>query len=141
MLQVEILCGSECGQNTTAYMDSFGGGRAAMTAKRWIAACQYFLQPHPELFPAGEKVYCPKDDLTITLWFDGGLQVSGGARSLQLNFNTDEYLVLALREGTRDRIFRVPWDRLVSFEIAIERGSAEMPRQFFLNGRVEPDHT
>jgi hypothetical protein len=71
-----------------------------MTGKRWIAACGYFLQPHPELFPAGEKVYIPNNGLTVTLWFDGGLRVSGDAHTLQLNFNTDEYLVLALREGT-----------------------------------------
>ncbi len=110
-----------------------------MTGKRWIAACKSFLQPHPELFPSGEKVYTPRDDLIVTLWFDGGLRVSGDARSLQLNFNTDEYLVLSLQEGTRDRIFRVPWDRLVSFELASECGSGETPRQLFLNGRAQSD--
>jgi len=111
-----------------------------MTGKRWIAACQYFLQPHPELFPAGEKVYVPKGNLHVTLWFEGDLQVSGNSQSLQLNFNTDEYLVLALHEGTTERSFRVPWERLVSFEIALERKSGDdSSRDLFLNGRASQE--
>jgi hypothetical protein len=91
----------------------------------------------PELFPAGEKVYVPKDDLAITLWFEGGLQVSGDARTLQLNFNSKDYLVVALREANRDRIFRVPWDRLVCFEIATDRNpDGSVRRELFLNGRA-----
>jgi hypothetical protein len=106
-----------------------------MTGNRWIKACQFFLQPHPELFPAGEKVYVPKDEIKVTLWFDGGLQLSGDARSLELNFNTEEYLVVAVRDGTKDRIFRVPWDRLVSFEISTENGPPDSRHEWFLNGR------
>ncbi len=109
-----------------------------MTAKRWIASCQFFLQPHPELFPTGEKVYIPKEHLVITLWFEGGLQVSGDVHTLQLNFNTNEYLVVALREGNRERIFRVPWERLVSFEIATDRDpDGGWHRELFLNGSAQ----
>jgi hypothetical protein len=108
-----------------------------MTGKRWIAISQFFLQPHFELFPAGEKVYVPKDDLEVRLWFEGGLQVFGDAHTLELNFNSDEYLVVALREGSKDRIFRVPWDRLVSFEITRDRqGDGAAHREIFLNGQA-----
>jgi hypothetical protein len=108
-----------------------------MTGKRWIAECQFFLQPHPDLFPAGEKVYVPRDGLTITLWFEGGLQVSGDERALQLNFNSEEYLVVARRDASRDHIFRVTWDRLVSFEIATDRNpDGSVRREYFLNGRA-----
>jgi hypothetical protein len=113
----------------------------SMTGKRWIATCSFFLEPHPELFPAGEKVYIPRDGLTVTLWFDGGLRVTGDAATLQLNFNTDEYLVVALQDGSRERIFRVPWQRLVSFELSRERNGEEASRDLFLNGRPKPDAT
>ena len=107
-----------------------------MTGKRWRTTIRFFLQEHPELFPAGEKVYLPKDELTVTLWFEGGLRVSGDASSLQLNYNSDDLLVLALLEGSKHRIFRVPWNRLVSFEIAVDASAdRKIPRHFLSNGR------
>lgn len=106
-----------------------------MTAKKWIATCKFFLQPHPELHPAGEEVYIPRRDLVVTLWFEGGMKVSGDVKSLQLNFNSADYLVLCHIDKRMEHIFRVPWKRLVSFEIAIDRGSdSTLSRRFFLNG-------
>jgi hypothetical protein len=108
-----------------------------VTGKRWIESCQFFLQPHPELHPAGEKVYVPKDKLTIRLWFEGGLQVAGDTSNLELNFNSDEYLVLAVRTDSRSRIFRVPWERLVSLELELDAGdNPNGYRSFFFNGRA-----
>jgi hypothetical protein len=107
-----------------------------MTGKRWRTTIRFFLDEHPKLFPAGEKVYVPKTGLTVSLWFDGGLCVSGDANSLELNYNSPDLLVLSLTDAKQHRIFRVPWNRLVSFELAFDRRTSdEVSRRYFLNGR------
>ena len=95
---------------------------------------KFFIKPHPELHPAGEKVFVPRDNLVIRFWFEGNLQVEGDENNLQINLNDDQLLVLALSGKGVNRIFRIPWQRLVSVEL-IQKDSLnkEFFQKIFLN--------
>ena len=77
---------------------------------------QFFIEPHEEFIGSDENIFTPNKDIVIVFWFEGGFQVSGGPGVLHINFNAQNYLVLALKEPI-DRIIRIPWKRLIAFEL------------------------
>jgi hypothetical protein len=106
-----------------------------MTRTFWKRKLQFFLEPEPTLHPAGEDVYIPREKLKVAFWFEGGLKVSGGPRDLQVNFNDPQILTLSLQTKRTNRIFRVPYSRIVCFELvhSEEDDNTEFSRRLFLN--------
>ena len=88
-----------------------------------LSRLKYFIDPHPRLFPAGEKVYLPKNKLTIRFWCEGSLRVEGNKHTLQINLNDSELLVLAVTTKEGSSVFRIPWTRVVAIELK-DTGSA-----------------
>jgi hypothetical protein len=86
---------------------------------------KYFIKPHPEFGLGEDKIFVPNPGLTIRFWFEGNLQVGGDENSLMINLNEPQLLVLAVTEGGKDRIFRVPWARMVSLELCREVGTGQ----------------
>ena len=66
-----------------------------------------------------EDIFTPREGLKIRFWFDGNLQIEGEYGTLEINFNSFDILVLSKRSDKLDNIFRIPWNRLISFELII----------------------
>lgn len=102
----------------------------------WWRELKFFITPHPELHPEAGEIYVPRDHLKIAFYVDGMPKIVGDARTLQINFNGPEFLVLAIESRGSDRVFRILWQRLVGFEL-IRGSDIEMPpevrKRFFLN--------
>lgn len=60
----------------------------------------------------------------IVFRFEGGWDVEGRHGEIEINYNALEPLVLALRKP-KDRVIRVEWKRLISFELLNEAGDDE----------------
>lgn len=41
----------------------------------------------------------------------------GDSKSLEVNYNNPDLLIIELKSDGTDRIYRIPWDRLVCFEL------------------------
>jgi hypothetical protein len=105
-----------------------------MSKSLWKRKLKLFLKPHPVLHPAGEDVYVPTRELKIAFWFEDGLKVVGDEDSLQINFNDPDLLVLAVEAKKASHIYRVPWRRLVCFELIRDSEvTEETTQRFFLN--------
>ena len=89
----------------------------SMSPETWKQNIQQFLSPHPAWYEAGEDVHVPRENLTVAFLFDGGLRVVGDSASLEVNYNHPDMLILGVRGPDGDRIYRMPWDRLVCFEL------------------------
>jgi hypothetical protein len=81
--------------------------------KFWKQRISYFLVKHPFFEDTEENIFTPKQGLKIRFWFECNLQVEGLYDELQINYNDSEMLVLA----NETSIYRIPWTRLVCFEI------------------------
>lgn len=94
-----------------------------------------FLEPDPILNPKGEDVYGLREKLKIAFWFDGGLKVTGSQSSLAVNFKDPDLLVLSLMVRKTIHIYRVPYARMVCFELirGAEDGTAEFANRFYPN--------
>jgi len=94
-----------------------------MTRSFWKRKIRHWLEPDPTLHPMGEDVYSPQKKLKIAFWFEGGLKVTGDNSDLSVNFNDPDLLILSLLVRKTIRIYRVPYSRLVCFELI--RGGAK----------------
>ena len=103
--------------------------------KYWWPKIKFFVREHPTLFSAGEKVYIPTSG--VSLHFDAGLMITGTPETLEFNLNSDDILVLAVWDSQGEHIFRVPWERLVCFELWNKlnrdgKSPEELRKKFFL---------
>lgn len=92
-----------------------------MEQEFWKNELKFFVVKHP-FFVGGdseENIYTPRENLKIRFWFEGNLQIEGSYNELEINYNSPDLLVLAKRNVEVDNIFRVPWSRLISFELII----------------------
>lgn len=97
-----------------------------MAEKFWKDKLQFFIVEHPRFAGSDENIFTPKEGLKIRFWFEGNLQVEGEYETIQINYNSSDILVLSKGESDESRnIFRVPWKRLVSFELIIGDESSQ----------------
>ena len=96
----------------------------------WKNKLKYFVVKHP--FFGGEDseedIYTPREDLKIRFWFEGNLQIEGGFEELEINYNSPDLLVIAKRNEEVENVFRIPWSRLISFEIVIGNEASQKLR-------------
>jgi hypothetical protein len=102
----------------------------------WWRELKFFVKPHPELHPGAGEIYIPRDRLKIAFYADAIPKIVGNARTLQINFNDRDFVVLAIESRSVSRVYRILWQRLVGFEL-ISGPDIEMPpelnKRFFLN--------
>ncbi len=87
----------------------------------WKNKLNSFLVKHPMFDGADpeEDIFTPYKNLKIRFWFEGEIQIEGEYETLEINYNSPDMLVLAKRNDDVQNIFRIPWKRLVSFELII----------------------
>lgn len=96
-----------------------------MDQKFWKQKLSAFIVKHPFfLNPEKDKheqddIFTQREGLKIRFWFEGNLQIEGENETLEINFNSLDMLVLSKRSDKLDNIYRIPWNRLVSFELII----------------------
>lgn len=86
-----------------------------MKQEYWWSTIQFFFDKHPLLFKAGEQAYTPRT--ACCFYLEGNLGIRGNAESLIMNLNSHDILVLISKVGNEESVFRVPWERLISFEL------------------------
>jgi hypothetical protein len=103
--------------------------------KIWKQKLLPFLVPNETLNKLGEDVYGFREKGSISFWFEGGLKVSGNNETLSVNFKDEDLLVLSTLMRKTIRIYRIPYARLVSFELthSAEAKAAEPELRFFRN--------
>lgn len=84
---------------------------------------KFFIEPHPVFKDTEEEIFVPRKDYTIKFWIEGGLCVDGKSDTLDINFNDDELLILAVRGIPQERIIRIPWSRVIAFELIVGKDS------------------
>jgi hypothetical protein len=87
----------------------------------WKSKLMPFLVPNEVLNKLGEHSYGVKKKLKLAFWFDGGLKVTGNEATLSLNLKDPDLLILGTLVRKTTRIYRIPYERLVCFELI--RGS------------------
>ena len=92
-----------------------------MEQEFWKKELKYFLVGHPffKESDSEEEMFTPRDGLKIRFWFEGNLQIEGEFNKLEINYNSPDLLILAKRSEGVQNIFRIPWNRLISFELII----------------------
>lgn len=84
-----------------------------------INQLKLFIERHPNFLKTKEEIFTPKKGLGIKFWFEGGFEVEGQHNKLEINFNAKaiDLLVLALRTSNKERIIRIPFERIIAFEL------------------------
>ena len=80
-----------------------------------------FISPHPVLYPEAGDVFTPSGENSIRFFFEGGFIVEGKAPDLQINFNNDELLILAIGQS----VYRFKRTALVGFELVLVNSKHE----------------
>lgn len=97
-----------------------------MVKKIWKSQLRTFIVEHPRFEGSEKDIFTPRKDLKIRFWFEGNLQIEGEYQTLEINYNSPDILVLSKGESDElKNIFRVPWKRLVSFELIIGDESSQ----------------
>ena len=106
-----------------------------MTRVFWKRKLLPWLEPNEELNKLGGDSYGLKGKLKVCFWFEGGLKITGNQKSLSLNLKDPDLLVLSTLVGEVLRTYRIPYSRLVCFELIRGSGeSGEIPEmKFFRN--------
>ena len=80
---------------------------------------KWFIEPHQDFIGTEEEIFTPKKGLGIKFWFEGGFEVEGQHNKIEINFNTIKsgLLILALRTSSKERIIRIPTERIIAFEL------------------------
>ena len=105
-----------------------------MKANNLILQLKWFIEPHPNFIGTEEEIFTPKKGLGIKFWFEGGFEVAGLHNKIEINFNAIKsgLLVLALRTNNKERIIRIPAERIIAFELLpnknIDRGVSDLLR-------------
>ncbi len=85
----------------------------------WKGHIQFFIEPHPGFNGTEEQIFTPRKGIVILFRFEGVWDVEGRHGEIEINYNARDLLVLALR-APKDRVIRVEWKRLISFELLNE---------------------
>jgi len=106
-----------------------------MNKSFWKEKLVALLVPNAEMNKQGMDVYGLGEKRKITLWFEGGLKISGDAKTLTLNFTDPDLMVVSTLIRKTIRIYRIPYARLVCFESIFEGKdeSLESVSRFSLN--------
>ncbi len=93
----------------------------------WKKKLKYFIDVHPTFEDSEEDIFTPKKGLKMRFWIEGNLQIEGRYDNLELNFNSDDCLILSLRDSnsSQSNIFRIPWRRIISFELITNEDTDE----------------
>ena len=75
------------------------------------------MEPNGEMNKLGEDLYCVKEKYKVVFWFEGGLKVTGTQASLSVNLKDPHLLILSTLIRKTMRIYRIPYERLVCFEL------------------------
>jgi len=84
---------------------------------------KHFIEPHPDFTGTEEEIFTPVKRYTIKFWVEGGLEISGDHGTMEINYNSGDLLVLAVRGQPMERIIRIPWKRVVAFELLVKKNS------------------
>jgi hypothetical protein len=105
----------------------------------WQQKLQWFVVEHPFFDANEESIFTPKEGLIISFWFEGNLQVEGKYGEFEINYNSSDMLVLAVGKPFEKgrHIFRIPWNRLISFELKDDNSSTEEITNLL---RINPFH-
>ncbi len=85
-----------------------------MENKVWFENLKLFLTPHPELYPEAGEIYTPKEGYEISFLFSGFPSMSGTYGEFEINFNSDDFLILSKRAS----VTRILWESVAGFELS-----------------------
>ena len=96
-------------------------------SKFWKNKLKFFIVPHPKFEQTDEEIFTPIKGLKIRFWIEGNLQVEGIYENLQINYNSIDCLVLSLNdsESNQANTFRIPWKRIILFELVTNENTDE----------------
>jgi|SRR5690348_3239010 len=94
--------------------------RGSTDEQYWRGHLKPFIEFDSDYESAGE-IYVPREHLNIAFLFEGGFRVAGDRSSLQINFNAPGLLILLFVEDATENIYRIPWSRLVGFQLISKR--------------------
>lgn len=72
-----------------------------------------FICPHPDLHPEAGDIFTPNGSTIIKFFFDGGFVVEGKGPELEINFNDDDLIILAIGNS----VYRFKKSAFVGFEL------------------------
>ena len=84
-----------------------------MKSKQWRDELKFFLTEHPDLYPNAGDIYTPQSHIEITFLFNGCPPITGKHSSLEVNFNSDVFLILS--EG--NVVTRILWEVFTGFQL------------------------
>jgi hypothetical protein len=84
-----------------------------------INQLKFFIEPHPNFFGTEEEIFTPKKGLGIKFWCEGGFEIEGRHNKIEINFNSVDtgLLVFALRTNRKERIIRIPIEKVIAIEL------------------------
>jgi hypothetical protein len=80
---------------------------------------KWFIEPHPNFIGSEEKIFTPQKGLRIKFWVEGGFEIEGLHNEIEINYNSikNGLLILAVNTSGKERIIRLPVDRIIAFEL------------------------
>jgi hypothetical protein len=103
-----------------------------MTREFWMRKMLPFLIPIEAMKKVGEDAYEVKKKLQMIFLFEGGVKVSGEKNKVSIHFNDPDLLIL-MTGPNPVKIYRIPYQRLIGFELVNESKKMEDSFQFFRN--------
>jgi hypothetical protein len=104
-----------------------------MTKDFWMRKMLPFLNLIKAFEERGEKAYEVREELRMTFLFDGGFKVSGEKDNVYINFDDPDLLILMIGPNPI-QIYRIPYSRLVGFELITESSEEDIGAiKFFRN--------
>jgi hypothetical protein len=88
----------------------------SMNRDQWFIELKSFLSPHPVLHPDAGELYTPRDRYEITFLFNGHPSISGKPNELEINFNSEEFILLSIDSP----VTRILWSSLIGFELSTD---------------------
>ena len=90
-----------------------------MKVTNLLQQLKWFIEKHPNFVNTDDEVFTPKKGLGIKFWFEGGFEIEGQHNKIEINFNAvkNGLLVLAVNANNKERIIRIPVDKIVAFEL------------------------
>ncbi len=109
-----------------------------MNRSEWQAELKFFIEPHPTLYPDAGDIYVPVQRFLLTFQFCNGENIAGVAHNLQINFNSETFIIFALGVSRSPSVHRYLWESLIGFRIesvsGIDSGDSwPWPPRFSLN--------
>jgi len=89
--------------------------------KYWRGHLKHFIEFDTGDYEGAGEVFVPREHLGIAFLFEGGFRIAGDREALQINFNSPGMLILWHHTDEVDSVYRIPWSRLVGFELLTRR--------------------